>query len=205
MEYFYSKRIDGLKELYKSMYSLGVQIGTFIHEYNAIRSNVIFDTRTWILIFIKQGLGDTLTLKVQKGFKFTIASSSEYQSFIAYFGISGEKGKFSIADFINHFSKQIPTQYIITDTVRQTIVNYDRLDSTSEGIYPVGVKNWDVIHAKNPSLPKDKYHRTTANLLKTKELYPEIYKLIEDKDITIIYGRCPGVETDKIKKGNFEK
>ena len=66
MEYFYSKSIDGLKKLYKSMCGLGVQIGSFIHEYNSIRSNVIFDTRKWILIFIKQGLGDTLTLKVQK-------------------------------------------------------------------------------------------------------------------------------------------
>lgn len=203
MEFSYSKRIDSLKELYKSMCSLGVQIGTFIHEYNGIRSNVIFDTRKWILIFIKQGLGDTLTLKVQKGFKFTIEGDKEYRRFIAYFGISGGKGKFSIADFVNHFSRQIPTKYIITDNVRQTIVNYDRLDSNSDGIYPIGVKNWDVIHAQNPSLPKDKYHRTKENLLKTKELYPEIYELIKDKDITIIYGQKQGAETDRIKNGGF--
>ena len=203
MEYSYSKSIDGLKKLYKSMCGLGVRIGSFIHEYNNIRSNVIFDTRKWILIFIKQGLGATLTLKIQKGFKFTIEGNSEYQNFIAYFGISGGKGKFSIADFINHFSNQIPNQYIITDTARQTIVNYDRLDSTSDGIYPVGVKNWEVIHAQKPSLPKDKYHRTKENLLKTKELYPEIYELIKDKDITIIYGQHQGTEIARIKNGIF--
>ncbi|MFC3920227.1 DUF6037 family protein [Streptococcus lactarius] len=110
-----------------------------------------------------------------------------------------------MADFINHFSSQIPTQYIITDTARQTIVNYDRIDSTSDGIYPVGVKNWDVIHAQNPNLPKDKYHRTKGNLLKTKELYPKIYELIKDKDITIIYSQHQGAETAHIKSGIFRK
>lgn len=203
MEFSYSRKLESLKELYKSMCSLGVQIGTFVHEYNGIRSNVIFDTRKWIIIFIKQGLGDTLSLNVKKGFKFTIEGNQEYRKFIAYFGISGGKGKFSIADFVNHFSGQIPTKYIITNNIRQTIVNYDRLDSGSDGIYPIGVKNWDVIHAQNPSLPKDKYHRTKENLLKTKELYPEIYELIKDKDITIIYGHKQGAETDRIKNGIF--
>ncbi|WP_373756874.1 DUF6037 family protein [Streptococcus ferus] len=203
MTFSYSKRIDRLKELYQSMSGLGVQIGTFIHLYNGVRSNVIFDTRTWVLSFIKQGLGDTLTLSVQKGFRFTIEGDSEYRRFIAYFGISGGKGKFSIADFVKNFSNQVPTQYIITDDTRQIIISYDRLDSSSEGIYPIGIKNWDVIHAKNPRLPKDKYHRSKENLLKTKELYPKIYDIIKDKDITVLYGKEPGTETIRIKNGNL--
>ncbi|HFI0144961.1 TPA: DUF6037 family protein [Streptococcus suis] len=203
MTYSYSKKIDNLRELYKSMCGLGVQIGTFVHVYNGIESDVIFDTRTWVLSFIKKGLGDTLTLSIQKGFRFTIEGDSEYRRFIAYFGISGGKGKFSIADFVDNFSNQVPTQYNITDDTRETIISYDRLDSRSEGIYPIGIKNWDVIHAKNPNLPKDKYHRTKENLLKTKELYPNIYDIIKDKDITVLYGRKPGTETDDIKKGNL--
>lgn len=203
MPFVYSKSIDDLKELYKSMCSLGVQIGTFKHKYNNIDSNVIFDTRKWNLIFIKQGSAETLTLKVQKGFKFTIDGDTEYRNFIAYFGVSGTKGSFRIANFIRHFSSQVPTQYKITDTARKIIVNYDRLDSTSDGIYPIGVKNWEEIHAQNPSLPKDKFHRSKENLLKTKELYPELYERIKDKDLTIIYGQNQGAETARIKRGDF--
>ncbi|HEM6099515.1 TPA: hypothetical protein U2B91_001179 [Streptococcus suis] len=203
MTFYYSKKIDNLGELYRSMCGLGVQIGTFIHVYNGVESDVIFDTRTWVLSFIKQRLGDTLTLSVQKGFKFTVEGNSEYSKFIAYFGISGGRGKFSIADFVDNFSNQVPTQYIITDNTRQTIISYDRLDSGGDGIYPIGIKNWDVIHAKNPNLPKDKNHRTKENLLKTKELYPNIYDIIKDKDITVLYSRKPGTETDDIKNGNF--
>lgn len=203
MTFSYSKKIDNLRELYKSMCGLGVQIGTFVHVYKGVESDVIFDTRKWVLCFIKKGLGDTLTLSIQKGFKFTIKDDSEYRKFIAYFGISGGKGKFSIADFVNNFSNQVPAQYNITDDTRETIISYDRLDSRGEGIYPIGIKNWDVIHAQNPNLPRDKYHRTKENLLKTKELYPDIYDIIKDKDITVLYGRNPGIETDDIKKGNF--
>ncbi|HEM3555346.1 DUF6037 family protein [Streptococcus suis] len=203
MTFSYSKKIENLRELYRSMCGLGVEIGTFVHVYNGVESDVIFDTRTWVLSFIKKGLGDTLTLSIQKGFRFTIEGDSEYRSFIAYFGISGGKGKFSIADFVDNFSNQVPTQYIITDNTRQTIISYDRLDSGSDGIYPIGIKNWDVIHAKNPNLPRDKYHRTKENLLKTKELYPNIYDIIKDKDITVLYGKKLGTETTCIINGNF--
>lgn len=185
------------------MCNLGVQIGTFTHEFNGIKSNVIFDTRNWVLIFIKHGLGETLTLRVQKGFRFTIEGDSEFGKFAAYFGIRRGKGDFSIADFVNHFSSQIPTDYIIDDSKRQIVIKYDRLDSTSDGIYPIGVTNWEVVHAQNPNLPKDKYHRTAENLMKTKELYPSIYNLIKDKDITIKYGKNPGAETSGIKSGEF--
>lgn len=60
-----------------------------------------------------------------------------------------------------------------------------------------------MIHAKNQNLPKDKYHRTNENLLKTRELYPEIYTVIKDKDISIIYSQTPTGETERIKKGDF--
>lgn len=56
---------------------------------------------------------------------------------------------------------------------------------------------------KNPSLPKDKYHRTTKNLAKTKELYTEIYQAIMHMDITIIYGNNPGEKTEEIKMRRF--
>lgn len=53
-------------------------------------------------------------------------------------------------------------------------------------------------------LPKDKYHRTNKNLLKTRQLYPAIYLATKDMDITIIYGRIPGEKTEKMKKYKFD-
>lgn len=85
--------------------------------------------------------------------------------------------------------------------VRKTILKYDRIDTDSDGIFPIGITNWEVVHAKNPMLPKDKYHRTNKNLSKTRQLYPALYLATKDMDITIIYGTMPGDKTEKMKKG----
>ena len=52
----------------------------------------------------------------------------------------------------------------------------------SDGVFPIGIKNWEIVHAKNPMLPKDKYHRTNKNLSKTRQLYPAIYSATKDMD-----------------------
>ena len=100
--------------------------------------------------------------------------------------------------------EQIPTEYILSDNVRKTILKYDRIDTDSDGIFPIGITNWEVVHAKNPTLSKDKYHRTNNNLSKTRQLYPAIYLATKDMDITIIYGTMPGDKTEKMKKGQFD-
>lgn len=207
MEFFYSGRIDALREFYLSMQEMNVQIGTFEYSYNEVASDVVFDTRnsdSWKLIFIKRGSGDTLIIPIKKGYRFTIEGNQKYKDFTNYFGIGRGKGQFSIKDFISYLCNQIPPKYRLSDNVRRTILMYDKLDNNSDGIYPIGIKNWDVVHAKNPMLPKEKFHRTSKNLLKTKELYPEIYSAIKDMDITIIYGLSPGEKTQLIKKCNFD-
>lgn len=80
---------------------------------------------------------------------------------------------------------------------RKVVINYDKLDSESDGIYPIGVTNWEVAHAKNPSLPKDKYHRTSKNLLKTKELYPAIFQETKDKVIVFDKIGTDGITVDQ--------
>lgn len=59
-------------------------------------------------------------------------------------------------------------------------MKHDRIDTDSDGIFPIGIKNWEIVHAKNPMLPKDKYHRTNKNLSKTRQLYPAIYSATKD-------------------------
>lgn len=206
MGYSYSGVVDGLKEFFSSMRKLNVEIGTFEHTYNGIVSDAIFDTRDttgWQLTFIKRIDGAVLRIPIQLGYRFSINGNEEYAAFRTYFEIGAVKGQFSIKDFVNHLNQQIPSEYRLNDYRRMSILRYDRLDNDSEGIYPIGVTNWEVAHAKNPGLPKDKYHRTSKNLDKTKELYPKIYMATKDMDITIIYGVNPGDKTADLKMGNY--
>ena len=207
MEFYYSGSIKVLKNFYLSMRKINVQVGTFEYTYNGIVSDVIFDTRDfelWKLVFIKRGHGDMLSIPIKKGYRFTIEGNEKYKEFADYFDIGRGKGKFSIKDFINHLNNKIPFEYGLSDNVRRTILKYDRIDTDSDGIFPIGIKNWEVIHAKNPMLSKDKYHRTNKNLSKTRQLYPSIYLATKDMDITIIYGMVPGEKTEKIKKCKFD-
>ena len=201
-EFYFSKYVEELKILFSSMRGIGVDIATFDHLYNGIDSMVIFDTReTWKLIFIKRGSGDILKIPVEKGYKFTIDGSINYKKFREYFQIGGAKGEFSLNEFITCLKKLIPDRYVLNDERRVNILKYDRIDDESEGIYPIKTINWVEVHAKNPKLDPKKYHRTTKNLEKTKQLYPNIYRATKDMDITIVYGRSAGIKTEEIKKG----
>lgn len=207
VEFSYGGRIDALRKFYLSMHEMNIQIGTFEFTYNKVASDVVFDTRAselWQLIFIKRGRGETLIIPIMKGYRFTIEGNKKYTDFANYFGIGRGKGQFSIKDFVNYLNNRIPSEYRLSDNARKTILRYDKLDKDSDGIYPIGTINWEEAHAKNPMLPKDKYHRSSENLLKTKELYPEIYIATKDMDITIKYGVVPGEKTQLIKKCNFD-
>lgn len=207
MEFSYSCRVEGLKKIYLSMLKINVQIGTFEYIYNEVVSDAIFDTRDtelWKVVFMKRGQGDTLSIPIKKGYRFTIEGNEKYKEFVDYFGIGRGKGQFSIKDFVNHLNNKIPSEYILSDSVRKTVLNYDRIDNDSDGIFPIGIINWEVAHAKNPLLPEDKYHRTNKNLSKTRQLYPAIYSATKDMDITIIYGKMPKEKTEKMKKCHFD-
>lgn len=201
MQFDYHKYMNSIKVFYLSMRSLNVQIGTFEFTYNGILSDVIFDTRAtpWKLICIKRSGQDTLTLFVGS-YNLIISGDRKYKEFIEYFNISGKKGSFSIADFANSFSNSIPASYVLDNKKRERIIRYDVLDNKSEGIYPIGLKNWELIHANNPELPSDKYHRSPENLMKTRELYPKIYSVIKDMDITVIYGKIPNENTSTLEE-----
>lgn len=111
------------------------------------------------------------------------------------------RGAFSIADFSNSFSNTVPVNYVLNNKKREKIIRYDIIDNKSEGIYPIGLKNWELIHASNLELPSDKYHRSPENLMKTRELYPKIYAVIRDMDITVMYGKVPNENTSFLEEG----
>lgn len=116
--------------------------------------------------FYKRGHGDTLSIPIKKEYRFTIEGNEKYKQFVDYFGIGRGKGQFSIKNFVNHLNNNIPFDYILSDSVRKTVLKYDRIDTDSDEIFSIGITNWEVVHAKNPMLPKDKYYRTNKNLSK---------------------------------------
>lgn len=201
-EFYYSGYLEELKTLFYSMKELNVDIATFKHSYKDVDSMVIFDTRNdWKLVFIKRLVGDTLEIPVERGYRFTIDGNLAYKEFIYYFGIGGQKGEFSINDFIIRFKKSIPSKYIINDEIRINLLKYDRIDHESEGIYPIRTINWEIVHAKNQKLNPKTFHRSSKNLEKTKQLYPYIYEKTKDMDLTIVYGVIPEAKTEEIKRG----
>lgn len=206
MSFYYEAEIKKLRTFKKTMLKLKVEIGTFEFQYNEILTDVIFDTRSsesWEIIFMKVSIGKTLTIPIKLGYKFTIDTSKKYQEFISFFNIKNGKGKFSIKSFKDYFNENIPDEYELSDNTRKKIIKYDRIDTGSEGIYPISLKNWELIHAKNNKLPKDKFHRRPENLAKTKQLYPDLYEAIKDKDISVNYSTEIGGQTEQIKKLNF--
>ncbi len=202
MDYFFSQHVEELKIFYAKMREINVRIGTFSHSYNEINSEVIFDTRNaWKLVFMKKGYGDVLEIPIEIGYLFTIRGNEAYKKFINYFGVSGKKGEFKMGEFIAHFKKFVPDKYVLDDSRRDTILSYDKIDGKSDGKYPIRVINWEVVHAKNPTLDDEKYHRSPENLEKTRELYPELYSKTKDMDLTIVYGLQPEEKTSELKKG----
>ena len=205
MSYNYKGKLAQLKIFHTSMVKLGVRLGTFEHSFNGVDSDVIFDTKgsKWKLVFIKRITGDVLEIYIRTGYLFVIDGDEEYKRFIDYFGISGKKGEFHIGEFVQRLNKQIPEEYILTNSTRKVMFTYYRPDEKSTGIYPIGLKNWEIIHVQNPNLPKEKYHRSEKNLEMTKEYYPHIYKATKNHDITIIYGSKPSNCTHDIISGKI--
>ena len=186
------------------MRELSVRIGIVEFKYNKVEFDIIFDVREigqWYQVFIKRHFGSILKtgLKtpIARGYKFTIKGNEKYREFIDYFNIQSGKGNFSIKEFKENLERVVPHKYIVTDNARKQVIRYDKIDD-NKGIYSVGIKNWEEIHVKNPESPKEKYHRTNKTLEKTRELYPKIYEITKDMDITIIYGKEPNDRINSI-------
>lgn len=81
-----------------------------------------------------------LSIPIKKGYCFTIEGNEKYKEFADYFDIGRGKGQFSIKDFVKQLNKKIPFEYSLSDNVRRTILKYDRIDTDSDGIFPIGIK-----------------------------------------------------------------
>lgn len=203
----YVKKVPELQKLFFSMRRLDVDIGTFKHKYNNVQSSVIFNTcneTLWELVFMRHGQGDIFKAPVKRGYRFAIEGDEAYYQFRKYFEIGGGKGMFSMNDFFGRLQRQIPESYILDDESRKMIMRYNPIDKQSSGIYPTGVINWVVVHARDPRIDPSKFHRTKENLLKTKQLYPALYQATKQMDLTIRYSEDAGELTTDLRNGKWK-
>ena len=204
-EFFFEKSLQALKVFYGSMKTSGFSIGVFNYEFNGVISIVLFDSRgdEWRLVFVKKGIGDVLVIPVRPGYRFCIDGNEQYFKFRRYFMIGCGKGQFSIGDFIKEFEGKIPVKMVIADInddARRSILKYDTIDNESDGIYPIGFKSWENYHILHPEIPADKYHCSEKNKEKTRALYPQIYAVIKNLDISVLYSEEKGINTYEIIK-----
>lgn len=200
------REVPELRNLYRSMKNLNVDIGVFEHGYNGVLSSVIFDARDpggWELFFMRHGQGNVFKAPIKKGYRFSIEGDEMYHRFREYFEIGGGKGVFSMNEFLECLKRRIPAAYVLDDESGKVILRYDPIDKQSNGIYPTGVINWAVVHAKKPQMDPTKFHRTNENLMKTKQLHPALYQATKDMDLTIRYSEEPGVKTKDLKGGKW--
>lgn len=206
MPFEFRRRIQKLGDFYGSMRAQHIDVGTFEHTYNGVNSHAILDTTgtEWRLIFIKDVIGDVLSVPILRGYVFAIIGDDAYWEFVRYFNINGTRGNFHIGDFIDNLITQIPSNYVLNDNRRETVNTYTNYDRNEPGIYPIGTINWQLQHVKHPEWPKDKYHRSDDNLRKTKQLYPNIYEATKDLDITIRYGQNSGQNTPNMVANHYD-
>lgn len=191
-EYTFECYIEELKKLFASMKESDVSVSSFPFTYKNISVDAIFDTSSstngWMLVFLKETDPKRIYIPIEKGYRLSIKGNEQYGRFKEFFKISSKKGEFKISEFVARLKEQIPDNYTVTSETRRAYLKY--IDD-EEGEYPVSVKDWGKYHIRNPKAPNDKYHRTDENLLKTRNCYPEIYRVIKDKDISIVYGKTP--------------
>lgn len=191
-------KIEPLVFLHRSMRVLNIQIDVFNYEYNNVQCSVMFDVsspRGYSLTFIKNGFGEILDLPIIPSYNLQITNSN-FEKFWNFFNLGfKKKGEFSIKDFFIHLSNHIPTTATpYTYQARQTIALKYPVEE-SEKIYISGTKNWEKARALNPLLKKE---RSEKNLEKTKLLYPEVYNLTRDYDISICYSPVPSIDDNNL-------
>ncbi len=215
MSSYFKKELPGLRKFYSSMRSQNQKVGVFAHTYNNVESDVIFDTDDkdpWVLTFLRKGIGNGIKIPVEPGFCFVVKGDQATKEFRDYFEIKSGSGNFQMDDFLSHCSTQVPSSYVLgngeaDDDRRLALYRYDKMDSASEGIYPIGYKHWGLINAKARAngATKDVGHRSKANLKKTQVLWPALYEIIKTDDISVCYSLTPGKYTDMLRQGSLAK
>ncbi|MBZ7954980.1 hypothetical protein H2270_01225 [Campylobacter sp. RM17709] len=178
-------QMTGLKTLYSSMKNKEMVYCIFNYVHNKVELEIMFDIGSEIfkLLIIKKYSNITLLLDISKGFILDIFLSKEkYQILLDILDIkSGGNNPFSTKKFFLELNNAIPPfakQYNLDNNLRYKISQANQLEEANL-IYVKGLIDWNKVNSNK--------HVTVRNREKTKYLYPDIFELIKDKNISVVY------------------
>ncbi len=100
------------------------------------------------------------------------------------------ENRFSTKKFFEDFNSRIPDDFRFLkkqELLKLITSTYDIEES--DKVYYNGIIDWDKVNNGN--------NRQEKNLEKTRLLYPELYKQIKDKNISVRYSNVPNKEKEK--------
>ena len=199
-------RLDNLKSFSASMRRQNVEQAVFTHKYNDIMSHVIVDISCGDgedLIFVKHRAGEVLKMKVTVG-ACVYVTEALFKDICEYFCIRKKKGEFSLKEFFLHANYQIPPNYVLNEENRKNIYEFCYRKDKDEGLYPIGLISWSEKNAKYRLEGAVEKHRRPYNLIKTQNLYPNLYESIKDIDVSVKYGKNISKYTEKLMQGKVK-
>lgn len=153
----------------------------FSFLYGNAELQVLFDTgtRPFQLYIIKKNSTACIRLSVAKGFILqTFLSQNDYTALTDMLGLPVQTKGFSTKKFFTFLDQQIPDHCQNEPISKQHLAQICRCEEPDR-VYLKGFTNWD----EQPS----KKHVSHLNREKTRILYPDLYRKIHDKNISVIY------------------
>lgn len=178
--------MSGLKNLYKQMKDKDLTYTIFDYRHNSIALVAMFDIdkNPFQLLIIKKGTNLTLSLDIEYGFSLeTFLLPEDYEKLKEILEIPRmPKGEnpFQPSEFFKEFNKKIPStllEYTQSSEIKQIFAKFYNPDEDENKIYILGMIDWT---GKNKTYSE-------KNREKTRILYPEVYRAIKDKNISIKY------------------
>lgn len=117
-------------------------------------------------------------------YKIQWLSDDLLHDFYTFFNIKHGKGNFKFNDFCAILNRQIPLKVRSLDDTKRELLSITLNLEEPNAIYFKGFKNWEEINVRHQ---QEIGHRTKRNESKVMLLYPDIYKIIKDYDISVIF------------------
>lgn len=171
------------------MRQLQLSVGVFDFRFNSIESKVIFrvDRTPYELVFVKKQVGEVLIITVIPGYRLLF--DKETQEHVRSFFETRPGQGFFFKGLAELIAKTVPREAKPPLPADRKAICIATGAEEPGKVYFKNLINWDEVNAK--SLSENKKHRTSANLEKTKILYPDLYEAIKDHDISVCYTADP--------------
>ncbi|MCX2683394.1 DUF6037 family protein [Campylobacter sp. MIT 21-1685] len=178
-------KMNGLVELYKSMKKQELSHTIFDYTHNSIEFSILFDigVNPFQLLLVKKYSPLTLSLDINKGFILeTLLEKEKYETLKEMLHIKkGGDNPFFINIFFKELDSKIPKEAKIPvlDENSKLVISRVYQCEEQDKIFPCGFIDWNNNGSKRGYSEK--------NREKTRLLYPDIYKAIQGKNISVRY------------------